>query len=45
MVTQDYRDPADQGDETGEFVDSAYPGPQTGCVEWDSEIIDAAAPA
>jgi hypothetical protein len=32
-------------DETGEFVDSAYPGPQTGCVEWDSEIIDAAAPA
>jgi hypothetical protein len=32
-------------DETGELVDSAYPGQQTGHVEWDSEIIDAAAPA
>ena len=30
-------------DETGELVDSAYPGPQTGRVEWDSEVIDAVA--
>ena len=32
-------------DEAGELVDPAYPSPQTGCVEWDSEIIDAVAPA
>jgi hypothetical protein len=32
-------------DETGEFVDSACPGQQIGRVEWDSEIIDAVAPA
>jgi hypothetical protein len=30
-------------DETGELVDSAYPGRQAGCVEWDSEVIDAVA--
>lgn len=32
-------------DERGEFVDSACAGQQIGCVEWDSEIIDATAPA